>query len=107
MSMVWDGAKVVARVHAAGIKGLAQAAEMVLAKSKKATPVLTGALMRSGTTSPTNGGTLQVLSYDTPYALRQHEEHATKSKYLETPLAENRDAAQRYIAQAIARAMKG
>ena len=69
-------------------------------------PLETGALRASCRIS--GEGTRAVVSYNTDYALEQHERldyhHKTgKAKYLEDPLNENRD---RYI-QAIAQAVGG
>lgn len=77
-------------------RGLAKAGEHVLGESRKEVPHEEGTLERSGavTMHPTE---LQVtVSYDTPYAVRQHEDlrlkhdEGRKAKYLEDPL--NREA---------------
>ena len=105
MSLKWTGDAVVRKVNDAGQKAAAQAAEMILAKSKQAVPVLTGALMRSGDIDSDKTGA--TIFYNTPYAVRQHETHATKSKYLETPFVANRDAALKLIARALGKEMGG
>jgi len=61
-----------------------------LAESNKMIPLEEGTLMRSGTTSLDEATLTGTISYDTPYAVRQHEEltwrHAPgrQAKYLET-----------------------
>lgn len=63
----------------------------VLAKHSKAqVPLDTGALMASCTVDVSPDGMQGTVSYDTPYAVRWHEEHANfqrgrKNKYLEDP----------------------
>lgn len=60
----------------------------IMDKSQKLVPVDTGELKGSALVKPPQ--TLirpeSSLSYNTEYALRQHEEHSSKSKYLERPI---------------------
>lgn len=122
--MKWDGVKVAAKVKAEMRKGLRTGAEMVLAKSQDEVPFYAGPhtasspdpgeLQRSGTVNPSNGGDVQVISYNTPYAVKQHEElgyvhtkAGTKAKYLEDPLNANGDKVLKLVADAASQAMKG
>jgi len=41
------------------------------------------------------------LSYNTPYALRQHEEHSSKSKYLERPMLQRTNNMNRRLREGI------
>ena len=41
------------------------------------------------------------LSYNTPYALRQHEEHSSKSKYLERPMLQRTNNMHRRLREGI------
>jgi hypothetical protein len=86
-----DGA--VERIDGATLRGLQLAGEHVLALSRRRVPIEEGTLERSGLA--TDDGHLTVaVSYDTPYAVRQHEDitlrHASgrTSKYLELAAAE-------------------
>lgn len=108
--MTWNGRRMWTRTgrrRAAG--GLQQALEHVLNESNKIVPLDEGTLQRSGTTS-INATTLTgTVSYDTPYAVRQHEEvtwrHAPgrQAKYLETAVNSN----QREIARIMQSAIRG
>tara|TARA_R100000329_G_scaffold139053_2_gene120746 strand:+ start:4363 stop:4836 length:474 start_codon:yes stop_codon:yes gene_type:complete len=60
----------------------------IMDKSQKLVPVDTGRLKGSALVKPprTVKRPESSLSYNTEYALRQHEEHSSKSKYLERPV---------------------
>jgi hypothetical protein len=68
-----------------------------LSKSKKLAPLDEGDLRASGNTIPSNPQSLEALvGFDTPYALRMHEdltynpqEPGTGPKYLENPARAN------------------
>lgn len=66
------------------------ALEHILAESNKIIPLEEGTLMRSGQVAMDPNALVGTISYDTPYAVRQHEEltwrHSSgrQAKYLET-----------------------
>lgn len=82
--------------------GLLLALEFVLAESRKIVPLDEGTLERSGKAAV--DGLNGVISYDTVYAVRQHEEltwrHAPgrTAKYLERPMLNTRDQQLRLMA---------
>ena len=85
-------------------------AEYVLGESIQQVPHEEGDLQSSGKVSVDEGSSRAAVSYDTPYAVRQHEDMTyqhdpgRKAKYLEDPL----NAAANGPAQAIiARHLKG
>lgn len=88
----WDSRPAKAAARRASDRGLTAAAEHILGVSRNRVPIEEGTLMRSGSTDVADGEA--VISYDTPYAVRQHEElsyrHAPgrTAKYLENPLRE-------------------
>lgn len=86
----WFGDKVEAKVIDAAMLGLKKGAEAILGEAKKQVPVDTGTLMRSGTVEENEGEKSFTISFNTPYAMRQHEHHSSKSKYLERPFLENK-----------------
>ena len=91
MSMEWTGDTYVAKVTKAARSALAQGGEMLLTKSKQECPVDTEQLQLSGIATPLDGGKRVEISYNTPYAHRQHEDltynHSQgKAKYLEDPM---------------------
>lgn len=87
----------------AAARGLEMAAEYVLGESNKIVPLDDGVLERSGKTAVDEATLNVVITYDTPYAVRQHEEltwkHAPgrQAKYLETAINTNRQEALRLM----------
>lgn len=87
-------------------RGVGIAAEYVLAESRRIVPHDTGVLERSGKASTeTRGATVRgAVSYDTPYAVRQHEgthyrhKKGRRAKYLEGPLNGSRSKVSAIIA---------
>ena len=68
--------------------GLIEAGEVLLEESRQQVPLDSGELMESGTVE--SDGESVSVSYNTPYAIRWHEEqanfqHGRKNKYLEDP----------------------
>lgn len=108
----FNGATVERHLRAAAARGLLLAAEHVLAESQAVVPLDEGPLQNSGTASVDDGDLTAAVAYDTPYAIRQHEEldyrHAPgrQAKYLEQPLNANRGPVQRLIAAELRRALR-
>lgn len=99
----WQGGRLwtaQGRRHASD--GLTNAAEHLLGESRRLVPIEEGTLERSGRSSVE--GLDAAVSYDTVYAVRQHEEltwrHAPgrRAKYLEGPLNSERDTMLRLMA---------
>lgn len=80
----------------AGFKGLMRAGEYLLSESDARVPFEEGTLSQSGATSTDAGAKQVAVSYDTPYAARQHEDLSLKhtdgrqAKFLENPLKSER-----------------
>ncbi|MFJ8054958.1 hypothetical protein [Streptomyces sp. NPDC096142] len=93
-------------------RGLFLGAEHVLSESNKVVPLDEGPLQHSGTASVDPASLTAMVSYDTPYAVRQHENldyrHAPgrTAKYLETPFNAERIVVQALIAAALRRALR-
>ncbi|MDX3398447.1 minor capsid protein [Streptomyces sp. ME01-18h] len=108
----FHGAAVERDLRAAAARGLLLAAEHVLAESQEVVPLDEGPLQNSGTASVNEGDLAAAVSYDTPYAVRQHEEldyrHAPgrTAKYLERPLNAERQQVQALIAAQMRRALR-
>src|SRR5690606_31559273 len=108
----WYGKPVSDKVRAAGIRGLRLAAEHVLEEANRTVPLEEGTLMRSGTVSVDEQRGEAAISYDTPYAIRQHEDltlrhdPGRRAKWLEATLRERQRAVRDYIAGEIKKAMK-
>ncbi|MEC3977903.1 minor capsid protein [Amycolatopsis sp. H20-H5] len=89
---VGDLAKITGATRSATVRGLVLAAEHVLGEARKIVPHEEGTLERSGTASLDEAALAAAISFDTPYAVRQHEDMSLKhddgrtAKYLEGPL---------------------
>lgn len=102
--MSWQGRRLwtsIGKRRAA--RGLHLALEHLLSESNKIVPLDEGTLLRSGTVSMEDSQLLGAVAYNTPYAVRQHEEvdwrHAPgrQAKYLETAVNANRQACLRIM----------
>jgi len=107
----WHGEIADARARAGAVRGLRLAAEHLLGASRQLVPLEEGTLERSGVASVDEATLTAAVSYDTPYAVRQHEEltyrHAPgrQAKYLEAPMATEAAVMRDLIAAEIRRAV--
>lgn len=98
---------VLSEVNAAAGHGAREAGEFMLTEANKHVPHDEGTLERSGTV--TQSGHTAAVSYDTPYAARQHEDltyrHDGKgqAKWLESALTAEGDTAARVAQTAMRR----
>lgn len=108
----WFGDKVHKQVMSAAERGLFKGLEFVKQESVKIVPKDTGMLEKSASVKISNDGKQGAVSYDTPYAIRQHEElgyrHAEgrTAKYLEIPFQQNQGKALEIMAREIRRDTK-
>lgn len=96
---------VVTGVKKASSRGLALAAEHILGVAKQHAPVEEHILEESGFTSVDGQHSLRAaVSFDTPYAVKQHEDMTLKhdkgrtAKYLENAFNSEQDAVKQIIA---------
>ena len=93
----WHGPDIRALLGDASMDGLELAAEHLLQVSSDRAPLEEGTLARSGEVSTDRSQLTAAVSYDTPYAVRQHEEltwhhdDGKTAKYLENPMVEERE----------------
>jgi len=86
-----------------GEKAVNSALEHVLNETNKIVPLEEGTLQRSGITD--QSGLHGVVSYDTPYAVKQHEDrtlshdHGRQAKYLERTAKSEKQKVQEYLAE--------
>jgi hypothetical protein len=105
----WNGEDVKKRERAGRNKGLRLAAEHLLASSQALVPIEEATLERSGVASVDASGGQAAVSYDTVYAVRQHEEltwrhdPGRQAKYLETPYVAEAEVMNGIIAAQIRR----
>lgn len=92
--MTWEGAKAKRIYKKAQAKGLLVGAELGLTEANRTVPIEEATLERSGETSVDEGKMVAAISYDTPYARRQHEDLSLghdpgrRAKWLEQTLNE-------------------
>lgn len=111
MEYQWTNNKipgVQAAIQAALQRGLRTAGEHILNVSNGQVPLEEGDLARSGVVSSADGSELTVaISYDTPYAVRQHEDLSLRhdpgrnAKYLSNACSSEAKTAGRLIARAV------
>ena len=70
--------RAVARVTAGALKGLSDGAEFLLEEANRTVPHEEGTLQRSGQVSLDEASGQAAVSYDTPYAVAQHERTALR-----------------------------
>lgn len=108
----WDADQVDKALTAAAVKGLELATEHLLQISRAVVPLEEGTLERSGAAQVDDKALTGAVSYDTVYAVRQHEEltwrHAPgrQAKYLEGPATAEADTLQAIVAAQIRRAAR-
>lgn len=108
--MTWQGDLADERARAGAERGVALAVEHLLGAARQRVPIEEGTLERSGVAS--TEGLTGAVSFDTVYAVRQHEELTWRhdpgrtAKYLENPANEERDQMLDLIAAQVRRALR-
>lgn len=114
-SMQWsverdNSPEVRSRTKAAAKVGLRNAGEHILNKSNAQAPIEDGDLIRSGAVTDVSDDTVGI-SYDTPYAVRQHEDLSYRhdpgrnAKFLSNACKSEASTAGKIVGTAIKRAM--
>lgn len=89
------------------VRGLALAGEHILGVSNAKAPIEEGTLIRSGAASVDDKNLRGAVSYDTPYAVKQHEDMHLRhdagrsAKFLEGAFNSEKAAVKQIIADAI------
>ncbi len=109
----WDGAVIAEKMTAAAARGLNILGEHVLNESNDRVPLDEATLQRSGQVN-VDPVTLEAnITYDTPYARRQHEDltlrhpNGRRAKFLESAWRESKHLAPKIIGEQIRRALRG
>lgn len=108
----WHGDRVTAQEKAGAIAGLTKAAEHLLGESRAIVPIEESTLERSGVASVDRASMTAAVSYNTPYAVRQHEDltyrhdEGRQAKYLEQPALTERGVMLEIMAAEIRRALR-
>jgi len=104
----WAAGPVLAGTADAAMRGLTKWGNLVLAMSNARVPHDSGDLERSGAVTPDPGSVSVRVSYDTPYARRQHEEldwqHEgdRSAKYLESAVHDSMERGLALVAEDLA-----
>lgn len=99
VDMRWNGKELTGLFHDAAMRGLLMGGEHILGVSREIVPLDESPLMHSGAVSRDDRLLTVAISYDTSYAVEQHENpnirHAPGRtwKYLERPFNEEADTA--------------
>lgn len=107
-----DIGKILKAQKEAAARGLQKGAEHLLQVSRELVPHEEGTLERSGVASVDEAGLRAAVSFDTPYAVRQHEDLTLKhdegrqAKYLEEPMMTERDKIGEIVAAEIRRSLR-
>ncbi|MCO1575029.1 hypothetical protein M8C13_04550 [Crossiella sp. SN42] len=110
--MKWNGAKVSVVTRGGAVEGLGKATEHLLGVASQLAPIEEGTLERSGVASVDEVNLRGAVSFDTVYAVRQHEEltwrhdPGRQAKYLEEPADTEADTMTALVAAAIRRAYR-
>lgn len=111
--LTWHGDEITGYMRAGAAKGLTAATEHILQVSRAQVPLEEGTLERSGVASVDPASLTGAVSYDTVYAVRQHEEltwrhdAGRKAKYLEDPMNDEAGTVRDLIVAAIRRSLRG
>lgn len=109
-SMKWkidNRTAVKGQVRAALILGLEDAGEFLLQKANESIPHEEGTLEASGKTRTDSAKLRTYVGYDTPYAIRQHEELSWKhdsgrrAKWLELTFREQQNRVSEFLAKSV------
>jgi hypothetical protein len=74
VSVRWYGEEVKAITRAANVRALKLSAEYLLEAANRGVPIEESTLEKSGKVSVDEAALIAAVSYDTPYARRQHED---------------------------------
>lgn len=110
--LTWSGGAALRSSREGAARGLRLAAEHVLTEARKLVPIDEATLERSGTASVDEADLSATVAFDTPYAIRQHEELAYRhapgrsAKYLERPMAAEATTVEAIVAAQVRRALR-
>lgn len=112
MTLRWRGDLTEKIARAAAIQALHDGAEAILTEAIDEAPIDTGTLRRSGAVTDTPSENAVYVSFNTPYARRQHEDltlnhpRGGKAKYLEDPFKRNAGKVQKLVGIRVKKALQ-
>lgn len=95
VEITWNGPAAVKAARGGAVRGLRAAVDFILGEAIKIVPLDEGTLQDSGKATVDEAELVGIVSFDTKYAVKQHEDltlhHANgrQAKYLEQPWREN------------------
>jgi len=107
VEITWNGDAATKRARAGAVQGLQLGTQLILAESVKIVPLDEATLQDSGKAEVDEANLTGTVSFDTPYAVVQHEDltlnhpNGREAKYLEKPWLENRNKVQQIIGNTI------
>lgn len=108
----WDYQSQSKVIQKAAIDALLSAGEFILDESNKIAPIDEGTLIRSGNVAVDDKDGIVNVFYDTPYAVRMHEDMSLKhlngrrAKFLEIASTQNADTVRKFIEDAVKKAVE-
>ena len=109
----WTGGPLAGLVKESAMADLELGAEAILSKAVDLVPHDTGTLQRSGHVTVDEPHNAVYVSFNTPYALRQHEdmefahESGRTAKYLEKPFEDLKPSVEARVRRGISRVLGG
>jgi len=113
VTTIWNGPEVSDKLRDGAATGLLIAMEYLLSEANVGVPLDEGILERSGVAQVDRSTLHGIVSYDTPYAVRQHEDLTARhapgrhAKWLELALQRNRANLPRIVQKQIRLATRG
>ncbi len=106
----WRGREAEKLIKETAMQAMHDGAEHILTESIDETPIDTGTLRRSGAVTDALQEDSVYISYNTPYAVKQHEDLSLrhtdgKPKYLENPFNRNKQKVVRLANDRVRRAL--
>ncbi|MCX4818362.1 hypothetical protein OG883_00250 [Streptomyces sp. NBC_01142] len=108
----WNGDAATTAIRSGLLRGLNLAGELTLQATRQRVPIAEGTLERSGAVSVDEQALTAAVVYDTPYAVRVHEDMTARhspgrsAKYVESVLPEVAGEVQAVIAAQVRRELR-
>ena len=112
MSAKWNADPLLKEIEKTKVRAMSRAGEFLLDESNKIVPLDESPLMKSGMVDVAKDGSLMTVSYNTPYAVRQHEvlyynhPNGREAKFLESTFKEDGPRAMRYVEREMKKAFR-
>ena len=100
----WRGEEAERLIRETAFRAILDGAEVILTEAIDEAPFKSGTLRRSGTVTEAPQDNAVYISFNTPYAVKQHEDltlkhpRGGKAKYLEDPFKRNAKKVERLVA---------